>query len=148
MSNVITLREATGATFRPLTASEYARLARELATPDTIENLRPLRLAVLSSCSLQFAEPALVVESARRRLQLRTYFGPFGQFEQPLSDPASALHAFEAEALLLFMRPEDVDSDFVARFYAGEKTGSALAATIDRLLSCVKAFRARSAKPV
>ena len=96
---------------------------------------------------MQFAEAALVVESARRRLQLRTHFGPFGQFEQQLADPVSGLHSFEPDAVLLFMRPEDVDPDAVTRFYADNRV-TALHATIDRLLSCVAAFRSHSAKPI
>ncbi len=133
---------------RPLTAAEYARLARELSAADNNGKLRPLRLGVLSSCTMQFVESALIVESAAQRLHVRPYFGPFGQFEQELNDPASGLNKFEPDVLLLFMRPEDIDPDVVTRFHAGPKSTEILQQTIDRLDACVAAFRARSSRPV
>lgn len=130
-----------------LASADYARLAREISA-GPVSSLRPLRLGVLSSASMQFVEPSLVVEGARRHLQLRTHFGPYGQFEQQLSDEGSPLHTFDPEALVLFMRPEDLDPDFGVRFYAGDRGRSVLHATIDRLATCVEAFRRHSRAPV
>lgn len=132
---------------RPLRAADYARVARELSREGFDHDLRPLRAALLSSCSFQFAEPFLVVEGARRGLQLRTFFGPFNQFEQQVSDPRSALHRFESEALVLFMRPEDLDPDFGFRSAHGSHS-EVLASAVDRLVSCVENYRSRSAAPV
>jgi FkbH-like protein len=132
---------------QPLRPAEYARVARVLRSTDT-PNLRSIRLAVLSSCSLQFAEPALVVESARRRIQLNTFFGPFGQFEQQISNPASELHAFQPQAMLLCMRPEDLNPDIATRYYSANHNDTGLHAIIDRLVQCVEAFRQHSSAPV
>jgi FkbH-like protein len=133
---------------RPLGAAEYAKIAREISANGGAANLRALRLGVLSSCSMQFVEPALIVEGARRGLQIKSHFGPFGQFEQLLSDPRSSLHAFDAQALLLFMRPEDLDVDFAHRFNAGDRGRVTLQSTIDRLTACVASFRQHSNAPI
>jgi FkbH-like protein len=141
------LREPVRAT-RQLGAADYARIARELKAAGSVEGLQSLRLGVLSSSSMQFVEPPLVVEGALRRLHLCTYFGPFGQFEQQVSNGDSALHAFAPHAVLLFMRPEDLDPDFVHRYHSGDRARSVLQATIDRLAGCVEAFRQISSAPV
>lgn len=131
---------------RPLAAAEYARIAREISA-STPGNLRSVRLAVLSSCSMQFVEPALVVEGARRGLKVSPYFGPFGQFEQMLVDPSSAVYSHGAEALLLFMRPEDLDPDLTYRS-AGNESRSLLQSTIERIVASVEIYRAHSTAPV
>jgi FkbH-like protein len=143
-----TVRAPGGPVARPLAAAEYARLARELSAAGAVASRRPLRTALLSSCSMQFVEPALVVEAARRGLHLTPYFGPFGQFEPQIVDEQSSLHSFAADVLILVMRPEDLDPDFVARYYSGSRSADVLQATIERLVNCVAAYRAHSAKPI
>src|SRR5690606_18059774 len=75
-----------------------------------------------------------------------TWFGPFGQFEQQVAE-GSALDAFEPQAVLLIMRPEDLDPDFGLRYYAADRS-IALDAAIDRLVECVAALRRHSSAPV
>lgn len=143
---VVTLPPGIGS--RGLSAAEYARIAREISSMADSSPLKTLRLSVLSSCSMQFMQPALVVEGARRGLHVKAYYGPFGQFEQVLSDPGSELHAFDSHALLLFMRPEDLDPDFIHRYAANDRGRDILQSTIDRLIASVDSFRQRSNAPV
>lgn len=53
-----------------------------------------LRLALLSSCTVDHLLPAIRVAGLRRRLRIEIYTGSFGQYRQELLDPASALHGF------------------------------------------------------
>jgi FkbH-like protein len=137
---------APGVELKP---ADYHRVARAIRA-GTVEggtaSLRPLRVAVLGSYTMQFAEPYLVVEAARRGRALALHFGAFGQFEQELLDPASALYAFEPDLLVLALRPEDVDPEAVARFHAtsGARFAALADQVIERLAGCVTRFRAHS----
>jgi FkbH-like protein len=131
-----------------LSVAEYSRQARQIAAAPDEPGVTPLRVALLGSCTLQFVEPFLSVEGMRQRLRVRSHYGPFGQFEQQIADAASPLHAFDPEALVLLMRPEDVDPDTYARYYAEHRTGSTLERIVDRLVECVERFRERSNAPV
>lgn len=147
MGEAASIAEQISASKSTLSPAEYARLARRVAALEPVAGVRELRVGLLSSCTLQFIEPSFLVEGFRRKLQLRPYFGPFGQFEQLISDPRSALHASRPDALVLVMRPEDLDPDVFHRFYAAGRP-NVFAAVIDRLLECVIAFRAHSSAPV
>lgn len=133
---------------RTLSVADYLRLGRELAKQPSGEGMLELRTAILSSCTLQFIEPFLVVEGVRRRVRLRTYYGPFGQFEQQIADPGSGLHEFGPEALVVVMRPEDIDPDVFARHYADQPNQNSIDRVMDRIVECVTRFREGSSAPV
>ena len=59
-----------------------------------------LRLALLSSCTIDHLLPAIRVAGLRRRLLIEVYTGSFGQYRQELLDPASALHGFRPDIIL------------------------------------------------
>lgn len=132
-----------------LKVADYLRVARSLRTGPVAE-LRPFRLALLSSHTLNVVEPYLMVEAARAGLQLEVYFGAFGQFEQELADPASPLHTFAPNALVLALRPEDIDADAVVRYHAtgGERFEQLAGTLVERLQRCVTLFREQSSAPV
>jgi len=60
-----------------------------------------LRLALLSSCTVDHLLPAIRVAGLRQRLLIEVYMGSFGQYRQELLDPVSALHNFRPEIILL-----------------------------------------------
>ncbi|HET6194404.1 MAG TPA: HAD-IIIC family phosphatase [Acetobacteraceae bacterium] len=62
---------------------------------------RPVRLAVLGSSTLTHLLPAIRVGGLRRNIWIETYEGEYGQYRQELADPASPLHAFRPNAVLL-----------------------------------------------
>lgn len=132
-----------------LKPAEYMRLARALrGAPDPAR--RTMRVAILSSHTLRMAEPFLSVEGAREDMTVECYFGGFGQFEQELADPASGLHRFDPTALVIALRPEDVDLDAVVRFHAtgGKRFESLMEDLSARLSGCIALFRERSSAPV
>ena len=55
---------------------------------------KPVRLAVLGSCTLTHLLPAIRVAGLRRNIWIETYENDFGQYMQELADAGSALHEF------------------------------------------------------
>lgn len=132
-----------------LKPADYFRLARELDAGSR-QGAIPVRVACLSSHSMEFVQPFLTVEGARLGLEITSYFGPFGQFEQELTDAGSGLHAFTPDVLVLALRPEDVEPDAIVRFHAsgGQRFRHLADDLTARLVACVRAFHERSARPV
>jgi len=132
-----------------LRAAGYHSLARELAKQPP-EGLQSLRLVLLSTFTTQFLDPFLKVEGARLGLAVDAFHGGFGQFEQVLlgdewrADPAGT------EALVIVMRPEDLDPDLP--FRVGGRDGRGFDALRDDLLGRIESllalFRRRSSGPV
>jgi hypothetical protein len=65
-----------------------------------VDGAKRLRLAILSSSTADHLVPGLRVAALRRGILLEVYIGAYGLFQQELSDPGSALHEFEPEAIL------------------------------------------------
>ncbi len=131
-----------------LKPADVLRHARALRAATAVPGARPTRAALLASYSIGFAEPFLVVVAARRGRHVSTYVGAVGQFEQEVA--GGALYQPAPDALVLALRPEDVDPDAVARYHAssGRRFADLAAALLDRLAACVRTFRARSDAPV
>jgi FkbH-like protein len=62
---------------------------------------KPIRLAVLGSCTVAHLLPGLRVAALRRGLHLQVYVTPYGQYQQELFDSSSALHRFHPDVVLL-----------------------------------------------
>jgi FkbH-like protein len=62
---------------------------------------RPVRLAVLGSSTLAHLHAGIRVAGLRRNIHITTYENGYGQYLQELLDPASGLHAFKPNAVLL-----------------------------------------------
>lgn len=132
------------------TTADYLRVARRVAESTDFPGLLPLRLAVLSTSSLQFLEPFLAVEGLRHGVHLHSYFGPFGQFEQELAIPDAPVYRHQPDVLLLAMQPEDLDPDAVVRFHAtnGARFAGLCQEVRDRLATCIQSFRSHTAASV
>lgn len=84
-----------------LDLSETSRLDKTLreAPLAGAPGLSALRLALLSTSTVDHLLPALRVAALRRGLLLELYVGPYDQLHQELMNPASGLHAFRPEAV-------------------------------------------------
>jgi FkbH-like protein len=60
-----------------------------------------VRLALLASATVDHLLPGIRVAGLRRRLLIEIYTGSFGQYRQELFDPASALHGFRPQIVLI-----------------------------------------------
>ena len=81
---------------------ETVQLDRALARLDVKEapGFQPIRLAILSSSTVDHLPPAIRVAGLRRRLLIEVHSGAYGQYRQDLLNPTSALHRFKPQAVL------------------------------------------------
>jgi FkbH-like protein len=132
----------------PLAAADYHRLSRTL--PEDAQGRIPLRLAFLGSYTASFLKPFIIVEAARRGYATALYFGAFGQFEQEIAGAAGTLWSFAPDAVVIAMRPEDVDIEAVERFHAsgGSRFAALANSLLERIEQCARAARQRLKGPV
>lgn len=62
--------------------------------------LEPVRLAILSSATVDHLVPAIRVAGLRRRLLIDVHVGPYGQYRQHVLDAGSALHDFRPQVVV------------------------------------------------
>jgi len=86
-----------------LNTVETIQLDRELArlAADAAAAPRPVKLALLADATVDHLLPAIRVAGWRHGLTLQLHVGGFGQWRAEILDPASALHAFEPDFVLL-----------------------------------------------
>jgi FkbH-like protein len=83
--------------------TETIQLDRALTrgVAETVEGYPRVRLAVLSSNTIDHLLPAIRVAGLRYKLRLDVFSGAFGQYRQELLDPASPLLQFRPDLILL-----------------------------------------------
>jgi FkbH-like protein len=91
-----------------------------------------VRLAVLSSCTVDHLFPAIRVGGLRRRLVFDLYKGAFGQYRQEILDPASSLRAFAPEIILLSLTAREATAG-VPLGVTADEAERAVARTTDEL---------------
>jgi len=75
------------------------QLDRRLAETPSADEPK-LKFAILGSSTIDQLVPAIRVSGLRRGIRIETYTPEYGQFRQAVLDPASAFHAFAADAVL------------------------------------------------
>src|SRR6267142_35788 len=83
-------------------------LARSAA--ETIDGFARVRLAVLSTNTIDHLLPAIRVAGLRCRLRIDVFSGSFGQYRQELRDPASPLVQFRPDLILLSLNARQAAS--------------------------------------
>jgi FkbH-like protein len=68
----------------------------------------PLRLAILSSSTIDHLAPAIRVAGLRRRLLIDVYNGAYGQYRQEVLDTSSSLLQFAPETILFSLSGREV----------------------------------------
>src|SRR5882724_1494540 len=61
---------------------------------------KPIRLAILGSCTLAQLHPAIRVAGLRREIAIAIYEADYGQYWQELTDTSSSLHEFKPDMIL------------------------------------------------
>jgi len=93
---------------------------------------KTVRLAVLGSATTTHLLPAIRVAGLRRGIWIDTYENDYGQYLQDLTDPGSALHAFQPTAILISLDAYHLTSGITAAM-AQDDADAALAEMQDRL---------------
>lgn len=82
-------------------------LAQSLAAFDAASlGIRPIRVALLSSFSIEFVHDALRAAGLASGLAVEIYQAPYGAFRQEILDPASGLYRFDPQAVILAVEAE------------------------------------------
>jgi len=120
-------------------------ISRQLEKAPRAElGLKPLKVALLSSFSIEFLRDSLAAYSFLSGIDLQLYVPGFAQFQQEIRNPASGLYTFSPDVVILAVE----GSDWLPEIYQGfleELTGgfdSALARFLDEFQSLVQTFRA------
>ena len=124
--------------------------ARRISTLRETLGRVSLRLACLSSFTIEPLKPAIELQALRTGIALETYVGPFGQFEQELINPLSGLAAHQPGAVLLAIRLRDVCPDIYNAFnsLSTDQAREIVDAWFERLAAALRAYRERSTTPV
>lgn len=93
-----------------LTFLENLQLDRalELEALDKAPNLATVRLAVTGSCTVEHLRPGIRVAGVRRRLNIDTHLGTYGQYRQEILNPPAALKSFAPQFVLLSLTARQV----------------------------------------
>jgi FkbH-like protein len=129
--------------------SEYQRLAREIEVSRR-HGMEPLRIAMLTSSTVNLLRPVMIVEGARLGFALDFFAGDFGQLEQPVLDSNSLLYSAPRDVLVLAFQPADLVPDVFDRYYAstGRDLDTLCAELTDRLVAAARAFRNNTGRPI
>ncbi len=84
----------------------YLRAMRQLEGLTDL-NLKPVKVALVSTFTLELLRPYLIVESSRRGLGTELHFAPYNQLEQQLLNQASPLYLFKPDVIVIATRLED-----------------------------------------
>jgi FkbH-like protein len=102
-----TLRALAGRRLDPMQTQKLARqLARTMASEPELQGLTPIRLAWLSSSTVEHLVPLLQVAGLRWGLWLQIHVGAYGQYQQEALDIQSPLNAFRPQVVLFDIDPQ------------------------------------------
>ena len=91
-----------------------------------------VRLALLASSTVDHLLPAIRVAGLRRRLLIDVHIGTYGQYRQDLLDPASSLHQFAPQFVLLSITARNTIAD-VPLTATAEEVDETISRSIDDL---------------
>jgi FkbH-like protein len=124
-----------------VTAREIDRLAGEL---------RPVRVALLSSFTIEPIVPYLKVEAARHDLHVDAYIGGFNAVQQELRSPSSGCLAFAPDVVFVAQLLADVCPELTTDFPALSEDAvvEAIDRTVADFVAAIGAFRGRSSAAI
>ena len=77
---------------------------------------KPVRLALLGSCTMTHLHAPIRVAGLRRGIAIEIYENDYGQYLQELTDPSSALHAFKPTVVLFALDAHHLASGMQVHF--------------------------------
>jgi FkbH-like protein len=122
-------------------------ISRELEKiPRASLGLRPLKVALLSSFSIEFMKQPLITWGFLNGLDIELYLAGFAQFQQEIRNPSSGLYAFSPEVVILAAEGPDwlpeVYRDYLDGLAAGSVAFEALLSRFsNELQDLITSFR-------
>jgi FkbH-like protein len=127
--------------------SHISFISRELEKiPRGTLGLKPLKIALLSSFSIEFIKKPLAVLSFLNGIEADIYLSGFGQFQQEIRNPASGLYAFSPDVVILSVEGADWLPEIYRDYLDILPTGfdATLSRFTEEFQSILTAFRAGS----
>lgn len=128
-----------------------ARFIRKLAQGEEAATLglRPFRIALLSSFSIEFLQDALIAHGLANGLRVEIHQGGFGAFRQDILNPASGLYAFHPDLAVLAVEGEDWLAQAYGRYSPADPHIQAHTLNFKKeIASLLGQFRANSKSPI
>ena len=101
---------------------------------------KPVRLAILGSCTFGHLHGGLRVAALRRGMHAAIHENEYGQYWQELADPGSPLHAFRPNVVLLALDAHHLTAGVSASLSAAA-AAAALQETLARIGACWRMIR-------
>jgi FkbH-like protein len=101
---------------------------------------KPIRLALLGSCTMTHLHAGIRVAGLRRGLAIEIYENDYGQYWQELTDPNSALHVFQPTTVLFALDAHHLCSGVHADFDAANASAE-FESVRRRLMECWRLAR-------
>lgn len=120
--------------------AEYLPLARRVDAGE-FEGLTNVKLAILSSFTIEPFSPYIAVEAAGFGLLCSSWCGPYNQFEQLIHDGQSELYKSDPQVIMLALRIDEVAPELGWKFMATADPEVALQRVIKRLRSLCAGIR-------
>ena len=86
---------------RAVSATRAAKLVRAAIEKNPPAGLKPFRIALLSSFSIELLEDSLVAHAYTEGLALNVYKPGFDQYQQQILNPAAGLYEFDPDLIIL-----------------------------------------------
>jgi len=108
---------------------------------------KPVRLAILGSCTLAQVHPAIRVAGLRRDIGITVYEADYGQYWQELADAESGLHEFKPTTILFALDAHHLAAGVNAGMSPAD-VDAALKEVQDRIRDCWRLAREAFACPI
>ncbi|MBC2714597.1 MAG: HAD-IIIC family phosphatase [Desulfobacteraceae bacterium] len=96
--------------------NDFLRYQKDIEKITKSLDLKPLKVAVLRSYTVEAIEPVLRTRLLLEGFQPDLFFGDYNQYVQEILDTSSALYKFQPDVILLMIRVEEVLPDFTENF--------------------------------
>jgi len=120
--------------------------------PPGAPGLKPYKVALISSFSIEFIHDSLIAYGFVNGLRVDIYQPGFGQINQAMLDPGSALYAFAPDVTILAIEGEDWLPEIYTSFMDADATATDLGAVVARfrqqLAALATSFRAATSSPL
>ena len=108
---------------------------------------KPIRLALLSSCTMQHLHAAIRIAGLRRRLWIEIYENDYGQYLQDLLDSGSPLNAFRPTVVLFALDSHHLTAG-ISTSLDNEQGKAVVAEALDRIRECWRRARDSLRTPI
>ncbi len=126
---------------------KFLRQLVEEMSPD-LQGIRPYRVALLSSFSIEFIHDALIAYGFANGLRIEIYQSGFGLISQEILDPNSGLYGFKPDVAVLAIEGEDWLPEVYSNFMDADQTSANFEQLIHgfkiKMTGLLRTFRAAS----